>query len=298
MATQSGQDLATMKQIKRQNPADKTAPYGIAILTFNEELALPGLLESIPRDVPVILVDSGSSDQTVAIAKAWGATVELNTFTGFGDQRNFAIGAAGDAPEWQLHLDADERMTPRLDEEVRKVTQQESAVDAYAIPNRLLLHGKWIRRSSGYPVYQVRLVRRSVARFENYGHGQQEAPGTRVAKLMQPYIHDAFINGMTSWLAKHNNYADREIEVELSGATRVKFRDLIGADSIKRRRAARDLCRKLPFKGALQCFRVLILKAGILDGWQGIAYARMLSVYEGMKQVKRDEARSKSFTHR
>lgn len=298
MATQSGQDLATMKQIKRQNPADKTAPYGIAILTCNEELALPGLLESIPRDVPVILVDSGSSDRTVAIAVAWGAKVAVNPFTGFGDQRNFAIGAAGDAPDWQLHLDADERMTDSLDEEVRKVTQQGEAADAYAIPNQLLLHGKWIKRSSGYPVYQVRLVRRSVARFENYGHGQQEAPGTRVAKLKNPYVHDAFINGMTSWLAKHNGYADREIEAESSGATRVRFRDLIGADSVKRRRAARDLSRKLPFKGALQYFRILILNRGILDGWQGIAYARMLSVYEGMKQIKRDEARSQSLMHR
>ena len=268
------------------------APYGIAVLAFNEERALPLLFESLPRDVPVILVDSGSTDRTVEIAKAAGAVVVVNPFTGFGDQRNFAIDAAEGAPEWQLHLDADERMTPALDAAVRGVAGTGGGPDAYAIPNKLMLNGRWIRRSSGYPVYQVRLVRRSSARFVNHGHGQQEEPGTLLGRLEEPYIHHAYIHGATHWLIKHAQYAAREVELEMSGGARVRTADLLSRDTVVRRRALRDLCRWLPMKGLLQMVRILLLKGGVLDGRQGFTYARMLSVYEGMKEIHRNEARA------
>lgn len=268
----------------------QTAPYGIAILAFNEEQALPGLLDSVPRDVPLLVIDSGSVDRTQLLAKTVGATVLVNPFTGFGDQRNYAIEAAGGLPDWQLHLDADERMTPALDAAIRAVINRQGGPDAYAIPNKLMLNGKWIRRSSGYPVYQVRLVRRSAARFINLGHGQQEAPGTAVERLEEPYVHHAFIHGAERWLMKHAHYAAKEAELELSGATRVRILELVHRDSTVRRRALRDLSRRLPFKGLLQMVRILILKGGLLDGRQGLTYARMLAVYEGMKDILRDEA--------
>jgi glycosyltransferase involved in cell wall biosynthesis len=238
------------------------------------------------------VIDSGSTDGTLEIARQRRAVVLSNPFTGFGDQRNFAIENAGGAPLWQLHLDADERLTPALDARIRTEVADPAGVDAFSLPNMTMLHGKWIRRSSDYPVYQTRLVNRDAARFVNHGHGQQESPGVRVRKLEEPYIHEAFINGMSAWIEKHNRYASQEVALEGASETAWSLKDLVSSDATLRRRAQRDMARGMPAAPLIRALYILLAKRGILDGASGIQFARMMAMFELMKQVKREEARA------
>lgn len=269
--------------------ARASAPYGVAVLTMNEEKALPGLLKSIPENIPISLTDSGSSDSTIEIARSHGATVMHHAFTGFGDQRNAAIKASDGGPVWQLHLDADERMTEELDHEIRAVLGSNPIEDCFEIASRLILNGRWIRRSSGHPVYQVRLVNRHRARFVNRGHGQEEAPGLKVGRLKNDYIHEAYINGLDKWLTKHVQYARRDVVYEQARPkTLSALKGLLGART-ERRRALRDASRYLPFRPTAQYLRIILLNRGFLDGRQGFVYAKMLATYQGMKDILRKE---------
>ena len=271
--------------------------YGVVILTMNEERALPEALSSIPASCPVTLVDSGSTDRTVEIAEAAGASVLRNDFTGFGDQRNFAIENAPDDLEWQLHLDADERMTPELDNAIVKILEGEDLPDGFGLPNRTMLNGKWLRYSSGYPVYQTRLVRRSSARFLNMGHGQQETPDTAVRRLDIPYVHEAFIHGLDAWIEKHNRYSRQEVELDRSGSAGGLSWRLFASDPVVRRRALREVARTLPFLPTLRLLHALVVQRGLLDGRSGLQYARMLALYEQMKQLKRSEPLDRTGPH-
>ena len=267
------------------------APYSVLILTYNERGSIESTIASIPEDVSVTVLDSGSTDGTIEIASEQGAEIIEHPFGGFGTQRNYGIEADPCPLDWQLHLDADERMTPALDAAIRKELGDEPRPDAFALPNRTMLNGRWLRWSSSYPVYQTRLVNRRRARFINQGHGQQEADGTVVAVLHEPYIHDAFIKGIDAWIEKHNRYSRAEVDAENAGAIELKLRDLISLDRRNRRRALRELSRQLPFAPLLRSIHTLILRGGILDGRAGIQYSQMLALYEQMKRIKRLDGR-------
>ena len=266
--------------------------YGVVILTMNEERALPAALASIPDGCPVTVVDSGSTDRTVEIAESVGASVIRNPFTGFGDQRNHAIEHAPDGEAWQLHLDADERMTPALDRAIQQALGREDLPDAFGLPNKTMLNGSWLRYSSGYPVYQTRLVDRRSARFMNVGHGQQETAETRTELIDEPYIHEAFIHGLDAWIEKHNRYSRQEADLDQEGRPQGSLGALLATDRVARRRALRELARRIPFAPTARLVHTLIIKRGLLDGAAGLQFARMLALYEQMKQLKRSELRA------
>ena len=265
--------------------------YGVVILTMNEEQALPAAISSIPEGRSVTILDSGSTDGTVEIARAAGASVISNPFSGFGDQRNFAIDHAPDRAVWQLHLDADERMTPALDRAIQHALGQDDLPDAFGLPNKTMLNGNWLRYSSGYPVYQTRLVDRRSARFVNVGHGQQETSGTRTKLIDEPYIHEAFIHGLDAWIDKHNRYSRQEADLDKEGRQQANLGAVLSTNRVARRRALREIARCIPFAPTARLFHTLIIKRGFLDGAAGLQFARMLALYEQMKQLKRAEQR-------
>jgi hypothetical protein len=151
----------------------------------------------------------------------------------------------------------------------------------------LLLGGHWLRYSSGYPVYQVRLFHCDRLRFENHGHGQREVTDGVLGYLNQPYIHDAFAKGLDDWFAKHGRYARTEAETlfadRRSLAETVSY--ALRGDAVQRRRAIKSLAYRLPGRGFLRLFHALILNRGALDGPAGWTYARMLAAYESMVTV-------------
>ena len=258
------------------------APVTAVVLTYNEERSLPACLASLDGvcdDVHVL--DSGSTDRTAAVAGAAGAAVHVNPFTGFGDQRNWAIDHIPHRHRWALHLDADERLTPAFAAELRRVVAADPPEAGFHVPHKLLLGGRWLRRAGGYPTYQVRLFRTDRLRFENHGHGQREVTDGPVGTFAEPYLHDAFAKGLDDWFAKHARYARAEAERAFADG-RVDWGGLVSGDRVRRRRAAKALSLRLPARPALRMLHTLAVKRGALDGRAGWTYAGMLAAYEAM----------------
>ncbi|RYZ77752.1 MAG: glycosyltransferase family 2 protein, partial [Proteobacteria bacterium] len=128
----------------------------VAIITKNEADNLGACLKSASFADQIIVVDSGSTDNSVEIAKSFGATVIQTTdWPGFGPQKNRAVDAATN--EWIFSLDADERITLKLKEEIEKILKLENPKPAYFVPRITNFCGTWIRHSGWYPDYTVRL---------------------------------------------------------------------------------------------------------------------------------------------
>jgi len=193
---------------------------------------------------------------------------------------------------WVFHLDADERFTPELFDECQAWGNPEHLDGAYAAP-RMLMQGKWLRRSTDYPVYQARFVHRERFRWIDVGHGQREAPEMRMAKLKSDYLHDFFVGGEDAWLKKHEDYARQEAELSLRDSTRSSsdWQDLSSRDPLRRRRALKRLSASLPARPILRFIYQYFLRGGFLDGKVGWRYCHLLATYEGFSVKARKNAR-------
>jgi glycosyltransferase involved in cell wall biosynthesis len=260
-------------------------PLSIVILSHNEEINLPGCLESVVGVCSDIhLVDSGSTDNTLEIARLHGVPAYHHSFCGFGQQRNWAIDHLPHAHPWVFHLDADERFTPALVAELERVLRREPSEAGFFVPSKLMMDGHWLKYSGGYPVYQVRLFHRRRLRFEDCGHGQRELTDGTIGFLHEPYIHEAFGKGLDDWFSKHAKYARLEAEMVLHDKTAISsaFQGLFSRNPVDRRRSVKALTAGLPCRPFLRMAHCLLVKRGFLDGKAGWTYARLMAAYEAM----------------
>lgn len=263
--------------------------FSIVILTHDEEANLPRCLDAIQWCDDVVVVDSYSSDRTVAIAKERGARVVQNPFKDFGQQRTFAMEHVEYKHEWVFHLDADEVFTPELRVEVDQAIQIDR-YEAYWVPSKLMFLNQWLKYAGMYPVYQVRLGRKGLLRYERFGHTQRSTIGEgRTGRLTEAYLHYNFSKGLADWFGKHNRYSTAEAEEQLL-AGEVPGLDVAGifavSDPVRRRQALKKLSKRLPFRPLLRFLYVYVLCRGFLDGRAGWAYSWMLAYYEFMISVK------------
>src|SRR5580693_623169 len=191
--------------------------YSVVILTLNEERALPACLASIKGCNDIVLLDSGSTDGTAALAKEAGARVFSRPFDTFAGQRNYAQREIGFRNPWVFHLDADERMTPELDNECR-VASARADLDGFRVAPRMFFEGRWVRHCTDYPAYQARFVRAPAFEFIQVGHGQRESPSMTLENMRESYLHDMSIYGVDAWLTKHRRYAKAEAKALLDAS--------------------------------------------------------------------------------
>jgi len=272
-----------------------TVPVSVVILTLNEEINVAECLASCGWSDDVHVLDSGSTDRTVEIAKALGAGVHHNPFESFGAQRNWAIDNIPMRHDWIFHLDADERFTPELVEAMGRLIASDPAEAGFHIPQKLMFMGRWLRRSAAYPTYQMRLFHRERMRFCDYGHGQREATDGEVGTIAAPYIHYGFSKGLYDWFDKHNRYSSLEALQVVNQAAAWRVADLVSTDRVRRRRAWKELGYKLPFRPQLRWFVTLFVLGGIIEGRAGITYASLISTYEKMTSLKLRLLRSQRY---
>ncbi|MGA2560362.1 MAG: glycosyltransferase family 2 protein [Terracidiphilus sp.] len=167
----------------------------IAMIAMNEEANLPRTLESVRWADEIILVDSGSKDRTLEIARSFGAKTRFHAFVGHGEQKNVALDLC--TSDWILLLDADEVLTPELQNEIRQLLTYADGrpprFDAYWIPRLNLYFGHWMRHGGFYPDRKLRLFRRGSARLsEGVGpHSTPQFSGPR-GKLKGDMLHYAY----------------------------------------------------------------------------------------------------------
>ena len=194
---------------EEMSPLRKT--LSIAMIAMNEEANLPRTLESVKWADEIIVVDSGSRDRTIEIAESFGAHTRYHAFGGHGEQKNVALDLC--TSDWILLLDADEVLTPELQQEIRELLAGESRFDAYWIPRLNLYFGKWIRHGGFYPDHKLRLFKRGAARLsEGVGpHSTPQFVGPR-GKLRADMLHYAYPT-MGIYLEHMNRYSSEIAEL-------------------------------------------------------------------------------------
>jgi glycosyltransferase involved in cell wall biosynthesis len=256
--------------------------FSVLILTLNEERKLPASLASVAGCDDVVVLDSGSTDQTAGIAREAGARVFVNPFENFAAQRNHAHRAIDFRHPWVFHLDADEQMTAELRTECAAFEGDEPLDGCYVAPH-MLWEGRWIPHCTDYPAWQARFVKTRGFEFVQAGHGQREKPFMRMGRLRANYRHDLSADGVEGWLAKHRRYAQEEAAAFLAAEPSAGslLRALVAGPALARRRALKHLSYHLPGRPILRFLYQYLLRGGFLDGGPGFRYCRLLARYEG-----------------
>jgi glycosyltransferase involved in cell wall biosynthesis len=264
-----------------------STPVSVVILTLNEETNVAACLASCDWCDDVHVLDSGSTDRTVEIARQCGATVHVHPFKAFGDQRNWAIDNITTRHDWIFHLDADERFTPDLVAAIAALIATGPLEPGFYVPEKLMFMRRWLKRSAGYPKYQMRLFHKARIRFRDYGHGQRELTDGTVGMLDEPYLHLAFSKGLDDWLDKHNRYSSLEALQAYEGSREHwPLPWLMSSDPVRRRRAWKEFAHQLPFGPFARWFVTLFVRGGILEGQAGWTYAHLIAMYEEMIRLK------------
>lgn len=231
-------------------PPTKTASLTVIIATKNEALNIEECISSVQFANEILVLDSGSSDYTVATAKAAGATVHSTDWPGYGLQQLRGIELS--SSDWVLSLDADERISPELKDEILHAISHPRA-DGYRLPRRSSFCGQFIRASGWVPDYTLRLVRREVAGFtDHFLHAHMTVRGSHT-DLLSPIIHYSYRN-LNDVLEKLNRYS-RGASIDLAS------------------QGVRSGLMKAILKGLWAFFRTYILRAGFLDGRMGLILA-------------------------
>lgn len=241
----------------------------------------------------MVVVDSGSTDRTVEYAKEFRCDTFYNPWPGFAGQRNWCLENVCVDTEWVLFVDADEIITPAMRNEISS-TLPLTGCDAFYICYKVMLFGKWVRRSSNFPVWHPRIIRFGKARYTYSSTGKETwAVDGEIGYIKEPYIHYSFSKGLTQWFEKHNGISTRECNAFLSGrvSPRQAIRAIFGHDRQKRRQAKRALSRYLPCRPLLRFLYQLIIRGGVLDGPAGWTYCSLYLAYEIIISAKIKEKR-------
>ncbi|MFN9318830.1 MAG: glycosyltransferase family 2 protein, partial [Microcystis sp.] len=262
--------------------------FSIYILTHNEEIDIAACVESALLSDDVIVVDSYSGDRTVEIASRYPVRVIQHQFESHGKQRTWMLENIETKYDWVYILEADERITPQLYAECLRATQQTEFTGFY-VAERVMFMGTWIRRSTQYPRYQMRLFRKDQVWFSDYGHTEREECRGKTSFLEETYPHYTCSKGLSRWIEKHNRYSTDEAAETLHQLANggVSWKNLFfGETEVDRRRALKDLSLRLPFRPLLRWFYMYFILAGILDGKAGFAWCTLQAFYEYLILLK------------
>lgn len=271
------------------------SPVSVMIFTLDEEIHLPSCLDALGWCDDVIVIDSYSTDRTEAICRERGVRFFQNRFEGFGSQRNWALDNSQPRHPWVLILDADERVTPELGEELKRIAEADPAgVGAFRVRRRFHMWGRWLRHSSLYPTWVVRFIRRDRVRYINRGHAETQDVQGEIRDLAHDLI-DENLKGIDEWFERQNRYSRKDAEFEIA-AERGGLRpgDLLTADPLVRRAALKRLAWRLPARGFIYFLYSYVWRRGFLDGRDGFVFCRMRAMYQSKVAIKKYDLRRRN----
>ncbi len=236
----------------------------VAVITHNEAHNIAAALESVSWADEMVVVDSNSTDDTVAIARRHSARVEVRDWPGYAAQKNHAADIA--SHDWILSLDADERVTPELAAEIQQLLNDGPAARGYRIPRVTHYLGRWIRSTDWYPDYQLRLYDRRAGRWN--------------ARL----VHESVAIDGAPGVLRHElqHYAYRDISHHL--ATIDRYTTLAAEQWFAEGRRAGAWSALIHSRLAFA--RNFLLRRGFMDGAAGLIVSVLNSYYVFLKFAK------------
>jgi glycosyltransferase involved in cell wall biosynthesis len=268
-----------------------SSPISVLVLTHNEAQNIGECIASIPWRGDLHVLDSGSSDTTIEIARDLGAKISVRPFDDYARQRNAGLGLPFEN-QWIVMLDADERMTESLALEIETViSQADLDLDMLLVRRRDHFMGRWLKRASGYPTWFARVVKRGHVRVERAVNERYVAIG-KTAYLEHHLDHYPFQKGVGWWFDRHNRYSETEAALLLGSEGNLRWRDLLSSDAIGRRAALKALAYRTPARPFLIFLYLYVIRGGFLDGTPGYTFASMRMAYEIMIDAKRRSAKA------
>lgn len=281
-------------------PASVTrAPVTAIILTCNEAANIAACLRSLDWVDEIVLVDSGSSDETLALARSvrTDARVLTHAFEDFGAQRDWALDHAAPRHPWVLFLDADERSHDAFAAAVRRAIAEPGEKVGFYLCARNYFFGQWLKRCTLFPSWQLRLLRVGEVRYRKEGHGQREVTEGALGYLREPYDHYPFSKGVRAWIDRHNVYSSEEVElIRALRHERLALKELFARDAVRRRRCLKRLAAKVGFRPLLRFVYLYVLRLGFLDGRAGLHFCLLWMAYDihiTVKLVERERNEDK-----
>lgn len=258
-------------------PVPGSVPVTVIVLTRDEAPNIARCLTSVAWADQVVVVDSGSTDDTIAIARDSGTLVVKQPWLGFARQREFALRMTVLVRDWVYFVDADEWVSSDLAREIEAVMRAPNCA-AFSQRFRLVFQGAWIRHAGWYSgSWIVRLVDRRHVHYAGAGAGERAQVDGRVRRLANDIVDDDQ-KGIGAWLRKHVHYA--ELEAARRCDSPPLRRRLVSARPV-RRTDSRPLARALlkdvvypavPAKPLALFFYMYIVRLGILDGQAGLRF--------------------------
>jgi glycosyltransferase involved in cell wall biosynthesis len=239
-------------------------PVSCCIITYNEEDDLEDCLKSVSWADEIVVVDSHSTDGTVEIARRYTDRVIDHDFEGHVQQKNYAIDQAKN--EWVLCVDADERVTDELKEEILEVTKDPGELSGASMPRLTWYLGRFVRRGGWYPDRKLRLFRRDRGRWTGRNpHDRVEVEGP-VRALRGDLLHYSY-RDIADHLSTVNSFTTIMAEAMMEEGWKSRLIDLV-------------------FRGPFKFLKMYVLKGGFLDGKAGLVIAAISSYYVFLKYAK------------
>ena len=264
----------------------------IFIQTLNEEDNLPGLLDSVSWSDDVVVLDSLSTDKTKEIALERGCRWFERKYDGRGPHQNWAMKNINFKYKWVFYLDADERMTPELREEITEIASDPNeARVAFFCGRKNYFMGKWIKHA--FPPWNImRFFQPPHVSFARLANPTTEIDG-EFGYLENHFIHYNFSKGFREWIERHNRYSSFEaIEtIKALKESPMIFSELFSSDSSIRLKQMKNISLRLPGRALLKFLYFYIVKGGFLDGYPGFVYCQLQFIYEQLIVIKVAELR-------
>lgn len=268
---------------KGEDPVPGSVPVSVVVLTRDEEPNIRRCLASVAWADQVVVIDSGSADGTVPIARSAGAEVVEQPWLGFSAQREFALRLPELRHDWVYFVDADEWVSPQLATEISGCVTAQAAA-AYAQRFRLVFQGTWIRHCGWYSgSWIVRLVDRRYTKFDGSSVGERACVDGPTERLRHDLVDDD-LKGLAAWLHKHVRYA--ELEADRRGRPLPLRRRLY---LLRSRQDTRPLTRAIlkdvvfpsvPAKPVALFLFMYLIRLGVLDGRAGMRFCFFHAWYE------------------
>lgn len=272
----------------------RRVPLSLIVPIKNEADNLPRCLQSVRWADEIFVVDSQSTDGSLAIAQEHGAQVVQFHFNGtWPKKKNWALENLPFRNEWVFILDADEVLPPAAEEEFARAIANAGENAGYWINRRFMFMGRWLRHAY-YPNWNLRLFRHALGRYEKLTEADTHSGDNEVhehvivqgptGRLRCEMDHYAFPS-VEVFVEKHNRYSNWEARVSADRSLRGSAAQ-IRSGPVERRRKLKLLSQRLPFRPLLRFLYIYLWQKGFLDGREGYYFARLHAVYEFLSVAK------------